>query len=174
MKSIPIGQNASGKLIHITPAMRSSTHMHVIGGSGTGKSKFLEWLIRKDIREGHGLCVVDWHGTLYRDVLNYCAQLDVGCHNDFRKLVLLNPSQPDFITGFNPFMNQGVDVATQVANRIAATIRPWGITDTNEMPTFERVLRLLFTFAVQQGETLPNTALLLDEEREELRDYAIE
>jgi hypothetical protein len=174
MKSIPIGQDANGRRMLITPELRKSTHLHVIGGSGTGKSKFLEWLIRKDIREGHGFCLIDWHGTLYQDVVNYCARLDVGLNNDFRSLILLNPSQPDFVTGFNPFMNQGEDIATQVANRIAATIRPWGITDTNEMPTFEKVLRLLYTFAVQQRETLPNTALLLDEDREQLRDYAIE
>jgi hypothetical protein len=174
MKPISIGQNATGKPIYITPKIRASTHLHVIGGSGTGKSKFLEWLIRKDIREGHGFCLIDWHGTLYQDVLNYCAQLDIGRYNDFRSLVLLNPSQPDFITGFNPFMNQGVDVATQVANRIAATIRPWGITDTDTMPTFERVCRLLYTFAVEQQQTLPNAAMLLEFDRPELREYAIQ
>jgi hypothetical protein len=173
VETIYIGQNATGKPLFLTPEMRRSTHMHIIGGSGTGKSKFLEWLIRKDVRAGNAFCLIDWHGTLYQDVLNYCAQLDVGLYGDFRKLILLNPSQPDFIIGFNPFMNQGVDVATQVANRIGATIRPWGITDTNEMPTFEKVLRLLYTFAVQQRETLSNTALLLDEERDQLRDYAI-
>jgi type IV secretion system coupling TraD/TrwB family protein len=174
MRPTPIGQDANGRPIYITPEMRKNTHLHVIGGSGTGKSKFLEWVIRKDIRAGQGFCLIDWHGTLYQDVVNYCARLDVSLNNDFRSVILLNPSQPDFVTGFNPFMNQGDDIATQVANRIAATIRPWGITDTNEMPTFEKVLRLLYTFAVQQRETLPNTALLLDEEREQLRDYAIE
>jgi hypothetical protein len=174
MRPIYIGKSAAGAGLHISPELRHSTHSHIIGGSGTGKSKFLEWMIQQDIGEGHGFCLIDWHGTLYQDVLNYCGQLDVGLGNDFRKLILLNPSRPDFITGFNPFMNQGVDVATQVANRIGATIRPWGISDTNEMPTFEKVLRLIYTFAVQQRETLPNTALLLDEEREELRDFAIE
>jgi hypothetical protein len=174
MKSVPIGQSATGKPLYITPQMRRSTHLHVIGGSGTGKSKFLEWLIRGDVREGHGFCLIDWHGTLYQDVIKYCAQLRVGRYNDFRSLILLNPSQPDFITGFNPFMNQGVDVATQVANRIAATIRPWGITDTDAMPTFERVCRLLYTFAVEQQQTLPNAAMLLEFDKPELREYAIQ
>src|SRR2546425_12480754 len=100
MKPTPIGQNANGRAIHITPQMRKDTHLHVIGGSGTGKSKFLEWLIRKDIRAGQGFCLIDWHGTLYQDVLNYCSWLDIGLNNDFRSLILLNPSHPDFITGF--------------------------------------------------------------------------
>lgn len=173
MEPIFIGDNADGKPIHITADMRQSTHMHVIGGSGTGKSKFLEWMIRKDIREGNGLCLIDWHGTLYQDVLSYCAHLDVGLYNDFRSLILLNPSRPDYVTGFNPFMNQGDDIATQVANRIAATIRPWGITNTDQLPTFERVCRLLYTFAVEQKETLPNAAQLLQFDKPELREYAI-
>lgn len=172
MKAIPIGLNANGKTLQITPEMRRSTHMHVIGGSGKGKSKFLEWMIRRDIREGHGVCVIDWHGTLYADVLRYCSHLDVGLYGDFRSVILINPSKPDYVTGFNPFMNQGVDVATQVSRRIAATIRPWGITDTNVMPTFERVCRLLYTFAVERRETLPNVAALLQFDKPELREYA--
>src|SRR5206468_7510900 len=109
-----------------------------------------------------------------KDILRYCAQLEVGLYNDFRSLILLNPSQPDYITGFNPFMNQGADIATQVSRRIDATIRPWGITDTNLMPTFERICRLLYTFAVERRETLPNTAHLLQFDKPELRQFAIE
>lgn len=173
MRPIVIGHRANGEPLVLDPEVRQSTHMHVIGGSGKGKSKFLQWMIERDIREGNGLCLIDWHGTLYKDVLNYCAQLDVGLNKDFRSLILLNPSQPDHITGFNPFMNQGADVATQVSRRIDATIRPWGITDTNLMPTFERVCRLLYTFAVEQGETLPNAAQLLQFDRPRLREYAV-
>lgn len=172
MRAIPIGLNADGENVLITPELRQSTHMHVIGGSGTGKSKFLEWLMRRDIREGHGFCLVDWHGTLYNDVLRYCAHLDVGLHKDFRKIILLNPSKSDYITGFNPFMNQGVDVSVQVQKRIDATIRPWGITDTNQMPTFENVMRALYTFVVEMRETLPNAAQILEYDRPELREYA--
>jgi hypothetical protein len=172
MKAITLGADANGEPLLLSPEMRQSTHMHVIGGSGTGKSKFLEWMIRRDVREGNGLCLIDWHGTLYRDVLRYCAHLDIGLYSDFRRLILINPSQPDYITGFNPFMNRGVDVSVQVRRRIDATIRPWGITDTNQMPTFESVMFALYTFAVEQGETLPNAARLLEYERQELREYA--
>lgn len=174
MKEIIVGQDAEGRPLALKPEIRRSTHMHVIGGSGKGKSKFLQWLIERDIREGHGLCLIDWHGTLYKDILRYCAQLEVGLYNDFRSLILLNPSQPDYVTGFNPFMNQGADIATQVSRRIDATIRPWGITDTNLMPTFERICRLLYTFAVEQRETLPNAAHLLQFDKPELRQYAID
>jgi len=173
VRAINIGLNARGEPINITPEMRQSTHMHVIGGSGKGKSKLLDWMIRKDIREGNGLCLIDWHGTLYQDLLRYCAQLDIGLHNDFREIILLNPSKSDFVTGFNPFMNQGADVSTQVGRRIDATIRPWGITDTDQLPTFEAVCRILYTFAAEQRETLQNTQQLLASKNTKLREYAV-
>jgi hypothetical protein len=172
MKPIAIGKNAAGEPIYITPEMRKSTHSHIIGGSGTGKSKFLEWMIQKDLREGHGLCVIDWHGTLYQDLLTYCAHLDIGLDNDFRSLILLNPSDPQFITGFNPFMNEGRDVSVQVSNRVDTIRKVWGMNDPNQAPTFERVCRTVFTFAVEHRQTLPIASLLLDYDKPELRKYA--
>ena len=173
MKPILLGRDANGKPLLLTPEHRRSTHMHVVGSSGTGKSKFCESMIRGDIRQGHGFCLLDWHGTLYDDVLRYCAKLDVGLFNDFRSLVLVNPSRPDYVTGFNPFMNTGADISTQVNRRIDATLRPWGVTDSDHMPTFERMCRLIYTFAVENRETLANAARLLDFGQPELRDCAV-
>ena len=171
MKDTILGLNANGNPIRLTRALRRSTHMHVIGGSGTGKSKFLESLIRGDIRNNNGLCLIDWHGTLYQSILRFCANLDIGLE-DCRNVILIDPCKSDFITGFNPFMNQGADISVQVNNRIAATIKPWGITDTNQMPTFERVCRLLYTFAVELEKPLHVAAQLLQFDKPELRRYA--
>jgi hypothetical protein len=172
MRQIAIGTSARNAKLFLTPELRQGTHMHVVGGSGTGKSKFLEWLIRQDILAGHGLCLIDWHGTLYRDVLAYCSRLHVGLHGDPQQVVLINPSRPDFITGFNPFMNQGADISVQVANRVDATVKPWGASDTDQMPTFEFLATLLYTFAIEQGVTLPTAAQLLLFSRPRLRQYA--
>lgn len=174
MRPIVLGQDASGRPIKLTPELRQSTHMHVIGSSGTGKSKFLEWMIRRDMREGHGLCLIDWHGTLYNDVLRYCAYQDVGLPGDFRSVVLLNPSQPDFVTGFNPFAAGAGDVSVQVSRRVDATIRPWGATNTDQTPTFGRICRLLYTFMIENRQTLPNAAHLLHFKNKGLRDQAAE
>lgn len=172
MTPIRIGMNADGDLLDLAPEIREGTHMHIIGGSGTGKSKFLEWMIREDLREGHGLCLIDWHGTLYSDVLRYCAYQDIGLPGDYRSIILLDPSQPHFVTGFNPFASTTGDVSVQVSRRIDATIRPWGVTDTNETPTFARVCRILYTFMIENHETLPNAAQLLHFKNRELRGWA--
>jgi hypothetical protein len=169
-----LGLDAAGRPVKLAGAQRAGTHMHVIGGSGTGKSKFLEWMIRRDVREGNGLCLIDWHGTLYNDVVRYCAYQDVGLQKDFRSVVLLNPSHPDFITGFNPFVASGGDVSVQVSRRIDATIRPWGATNTDQTPTFGRICRLLYTFMIERRETLPNAAMLLHFKNKLLRERAAE
>jgi hypothetical protein len=176
MKRILLGNDAAGRPLWLTPELRSKTHMHVIGGSRTCKSKFLELLSRSDMHEGHGICVIDWHGTLYNDLVRWCAHHDLGLFGDDRQLILLNPSRPDYVLGFNPFTNPGDDpnfISTLVSRYIDATLRPWGATDTNETPSLERNLRALFHFAVETNEALPNFARLLEFNQPELREYAI-
>jgi len=46
-------------------------HLYIIGQTGTGKSVFLESLIKQDIRNGKGLCVVDPHGDLVDAALGW-------------------------------------------------------------------------------------------------------
>ena len=45
-------------------------HMYIIGQTGTGKSGFLGELIKQDIMNGEGVCVIDPHGDLVEDALN--------------------------------------------------------------------------------------------------------
>mgnify|MGYP000524700865 CR=1 FL=1 len=51
-----------------------ATHLYVIGATGTGKTKFLEFLIRQDIEKGNGFGVIDPHGDLIEDTRDYIAQ----------------------------------------------------------------------------------------------------
>ena len=48
-------------------------HMHVIGGSKTGKSKFLESIIQQDIEASRGFAVIDPHGDLIEAVKGLVA-----------------------------------------------------------------------------------------------------
>src|SRR6266567_4402131 len=52
-------------------------HLYICGGTGTGKSKFLENLIRQDIRNWSkskcGMLVLDPHGSLYDNLINWLA-----------------------------------------------------------------------------------------------------
>jgi len=46
-------------------------HMYILGKTGTGKSTLLKNLIIQDIRDGRGVAVIDPHGDLAEDLLNY-------------------------------------------------------------------------------------------------------
>lgn len=46
-------------------------HFYVIGQTGTGKSSVLQVMIRQDLRNGDGLCVIDPHGSLVEDILPF-------------------------------------------------------------------------------------------------------
>jgi hypothetical protein len=46
-------------------------HFYVIGQTGTGKSSILQVMIRQDLKNGEGLCVVDPHGSLIEDILPF-------------------------------------------------------------------------------------------------------
>lgn len=46
-------------------------HLYVIGQTGTGKSSTLQIMIRQDLRNCKGFCVIDPHGSLVEDVLSF-------------------------------------------------------------------------------------------------------
>src|ERR1700722_16777400 len=109
MKPLFLGYDGKKRPIRLKPEDRK-IHMHVIGSSGSGKSRFLEWMMRGDLKNRQGFCLVDPHGELYDAVVAWCARnvLD-------RDMVLLNLSEPGSVVGFNPFRraDEG-DVSVQV------------------------------------------------------------
>ncbi len=44
-------------------------HIYSLGGSGSGKSVLMQHIILQDIKNGHGVCVIDPHGELVDDIL---------------------------------------------------------------------------------------------------------
>lgn len=46
-------------------------HLYIIGGSGAGKSAYQASLIRQDILDGKGVCVIDPHGDLAEEALTF-------------------------------------------------------------------------------------------------------
>lgn len=71
-------------------------HMYVIGKSGSGKSKLLELLIKSDLENGQGLCVIDPHGDLVDAALRL---VPADRAND---VIYFNPADADYPISFNP------------------------------------------------------------------------
>lgn len=113
-------------------------HMHVIGATGTGKTKFIEHLIRQDISKGRGVCLIDPHGDLYADVLKYC--IENRCHD---RVIPFNPSEKNYVIGLNPFQFEG-DYTAKAKQIREACGKAWGMTDFHETPRLSRWLFNIF------------------------------
>jgi type IV secretory pathway TraG/TraD family ATPase VirD4 len=92
-------------------------HMYVIGKTGTGKSSLLEFMIRQDVANGHGLALFDPHGDLAERVV---AWIPATRRADLIYLDVPDPAQP---FGFNPL--QGVPVLRRslAANGIVEALK---------------------------------------------------
>lgn len=149
-EALCIGLNTDTKnIVYLTEKQRS-THMQVIGSTGTGKSKFLEHLIREDIKADHGLCLIDPHGYLYRDILKWLQAIDW----PMDKVILFDPSNDDFVTGFNPLKLTGKDLSYHVDTMVRACAKVWGGEDTDKTPLLKRCLRITFHALAEHQLTL--------------------
>lgn len=169
MRPLFLGYDAMKRPVRLDPEDRN-IHMHVIGASGSGKSKFLEWMIRGDLKNRQGFCLLDPHGTLYNDVMSYCAHHVVG-----REIIPLNLSCPNSIISFNPFQKASLaSISVQVDRRIAATMHAWNVESTDQTPTLERTLRLIYTVMLDQNLALPQVQHLIDFNSHEIRGALVE
>jgi hypothetical protein len=75
----------------------STTSLHVVGPTGTGKSSLLRNLIRDDLEQGRGMLVIETNGDLIQDVIDA-----VPAHR-LQDVVLLDATDSDYAVGFNPF-----------------------------------------------------------------------
>jgi excisionase family DNA binding protein len=110
-----------------------ATHLYVIGASGTGKTKFLEYLILQDIQNGNGVGVIDPHGDLIEDIKGMLTlQYDRDDTDIAKKVVLIDPTDNAFTVTFNPLEKlPGVSVSEQ-ANELIGSFRKiwaeaWGV-----------------------------------------------
>jgi len=122
-RSIYIG-NSEDKKNFIDPKTRS-THMHIIGASGEGKSKLMEHLTREDIINNNGLCLIDPLGYLYNDIVRWCETKRMFG----RKIIILfDPSESDWTFGFNPLSVHSSDISFHVDAMVNAVAKVWGAT----------------------------------------------
>ena len=149
-------------------------HLYVCGGTGTGKSKFLENLIRQDIKQWHkskcGMLVLDPHGNLYDSIVEWLAWneriLDV-------PVIPIDLRRDDWIVSYNLLrQRETADPAVLVDNITDAMAYVWGQGGTNQTPLFARwagnVLRALY----EKKLTLVESEHLIDRVAKQVR-YAM-
>ncbi|PKN52830.1 MAG: hypothetical protein CVU55_06315 [Deltaproteobacteria bacterium HGW-Deltaproteobacteria-13] len=104
-----------------------ATHLYVIGASGTGKTKFLEYLILQDIEKGNGFGVIDPHGDLIEDIKGiFSLHYSYDDEDISKKIVLIDPTDKTFTVTFNPLEKlPGVSISEQVNELVGSFRRIW-------------------------------------------------
>lgn len=132
-RKISLGSIQDSSLEMVLSQSQRQKHTHVLGGTGVGKSKFLEVLIRQDLmNRDTGLCLLDPHGSLYDSIVEYAAHM--GLPGLEERIILFNPAEDlDYILGFNP-IRQGEPTDYLLKDLLSSCLKVWGQEDINETP----------------------------------------
>jgi len=172
-----LGTNVlSGEPVFLSEKDRQS-HIHIIGTTGAGKSKLMEHMIRSDINQGKGLCLVDPHGDLYQEVLKYVVRKRL----DERKVILIDPNDEQWAVGINfleydPSLRSPSSHASEVMKGIA---KVFGDENTDILPRLQRWQRNALIPLIERKLTLvelfdfvnPNDPIFRRILLEEIDDY---
>ena len=115
---------AGAKLPVVIPHELRMAHVHIIGVPGKGKSTLIEQMCLQDIARGHGIAVLDPHGTLVTELLGLLRREDAD------RVVYLHFDDPEWIPVWNPLsLPEGVDpgiVADEIIRAFRSFITGWG------------------------------------------------
>jgi len=92
-------------------------HMYVIGKTGMGKSTLLANMAIQDIRNGEGLAVIDPHGSLVEELLDYVPA------NRVNDVVYFAPFDLERPIAFNVMEDVGYDKRHLVVSGLMATFK---------------------------------------------------
>lgn len=158
-RPLHLATTPAGKKVTLAQGERS-THLHVLGASGSGKSRFLEHLIMQDIRAERGVCVLDPHGTLYDRLARRLSSDRI----DPERVHLFQPANQDWTFGFNP-LGFGAENQARREFSVKATTRAigqvWGGPDFSQTPRLRRRLLAVIGALADLNLPLPEAKQLL-------------
>jgi hypothetical protein len=129
-------------------------HMYIIGKTGTGKSTLMENIAISDIKNSCGLAIIDPHGDMAEEILDYVPKKRI------KDVIYFNPADMEYPIAFNPLEKVSRDFHHLVASGIISTLKKiwsesWG-------PRLEHILRhALLTLLEYPGSTLLDLPKLL-------------
>src|SRR5579859_6408252 len=118
--SKPHGEYAIG-----FPSAARARHAVVFGGTGVGKSRFLESLVIQDALQrvtGHstrGVAVVDVHGDLLRNLRARLAIMARYFPELENLVVIIDPTNPNWTVRYNPLELLPGEIAERKADNLA-------------------------------------------------------
>ena len=159
-----------GKPLMLTKEQRSR-HLYVTGSTGSGKSKFLEHLIRQDIinwRDSEcGLLLLDPHGAIYDGLMQWLTR-----NSDIykRPVIPIDLRRDDWIVAYNVLREREQVAASVVTdNLVDAVSYVWGASGTDQTPLFARIATAVFQALYEHNLTLVEALKLLEFSGREFR-----
>ena len=145
-------------------------HMYIIGGSGTGKTAYMASLIRQDIIEGRGVCVIDPHGDFAEDALAFVPR------ERAEDVIYFNPADTERPMGLNmmEYDPRYPEQKTFVINEMLKIFDKLYDLKATGGPMFEQYMRNAMQLCMdhpESGSTLIEIAKVLADE--EFRAYKI-
>ncbi len=145
----------------ILASARRTTHVAVLGKTGTGKSSLLRHMGQEDIAAGRGFVWFDLHGDATPFLLRAIAARERKLERHLSdRVVLIAPADEEVAVGFNP-LEAGRSDFVRVAEFAAILRARWGL-DHFGARTDELLRNALFVLSAN-GMTLLELAPLLTE-----------
>jgi len=150
----------------VFPRDSRDKHLYVAGATGTGKSKFMEHLIRQDMRSWYGsrcgMLLLDPHGSL----IAWLARS--GVHT--LPIIPIDLRQDDWVVSYNALRARSVpDCSVVVGNFVQAMAHVWGQSGTDDTPRFARWATNILRTLYDNGLTLLEAEYLIDHVAKEAR-----
>jgi hypothetical protein len=157
-----IAHSAAGESIRLTPSQRAR-HLYVTGSTGSGKSGFLEYLIRQDAEHWYGhehsLVLLDWHGSTYDGLMEWFAGNSYSMN---RPVIPIDLRCDDWVVGYNLLHKRDTHQNSVLADHLAEQlVYVWGANEKNA-PLLDQIATTVFHTLIDQGLTLDYTLDLLD------------
>jgi type IV secretory pathway TraG/TraD family ATPase VirD4 len=136
-------------------------HMYEIGMTGTGKSVFMEALIKQDIDAGNGLCIIDPHGELADKALSHVPK------SRAEDVIYFNPADTERPLALNMLEYDTEEQKTFVINEMIAIFDKLYDLRSTGGPMFEQYMRnamMLVMDDKDSGATLLEVPRVLSDE----------
>lgn len=148
-------------------AKEREKHMYIIGGTGNGKTTFMEYCFIQDIRNGKGGAYIDPHGDSAKKILKYIPKERI------KDVVYLNPIDIKYPPGLNLLeLPTGLDADElllekgRVTSAVVSVMRKVFSDDEANAHRIEAVLRnAVHTALTVEGATLFTVLKLLRNEK---------
>lgn len=159
----------SGKDAFLTDDIRRF-HTHIIGGTGKGKSKLLETMMRHDLKNKNGFILIDPHGDLYKSMLDFAT---LNRYQD--RIIIIDPNDTNWSVGLNYLEVIGsMSPAVLAETVMRGMAKIFEDEHQDSMPRLRRWLKIALQTLIYNQATAMEANPLFDVEDTTLRKIFIE